>query len=130
MAYCGVSDVRRRTPSISPLDVADSVFSTYILEAQDIIDSYLTRFYSVPFVTIPVTIKIMCADIAAYYAMRDYPDKIFEDDLTRIETSYRLAIDDLQSGKMMLPGVDPISTGNVRPFVYKVDSDRSRWDDQ
>lgn len=130
MAYCGVSDVRRRTPSISALDVPDSVFNTYILEAQDIIDSYLAKFYVVPFVVVPVTVKIMCADIAAYYAMRDYPDKIFEDDLVRIETSYRLAIDELQNGKMSLPGATEINSGNRFPFVYKVDSDRSRWEDQ
>lgn len=128
--YCGVSDVRRRTPSISPLDVADSVYNTYILESQDVIDSYLSKFYVVPFQTVPITIRQMCADIAAYFAMRDYPDKIFEDDLTRIETSYRLAIDDLQSGKMVLPGATTVSTGNLRPYVYKVDSDRSRWEDQ
>lgn len=130
MAYCGVSDVRRRTPTISALDVPDSVYQTYILEAGDVIDSYLSKYYSVPFITTPLTIKIMCADIAAYYAMRDYPDKIFEDDLTRIETSYKLAIDDLQSGKMLIPGVEPISKGTVTPFVYKVNSDQSRWEDQ
>lgn len=128
--YCGVSDVRRRTPSISPLDVADSIYNTYILESQDVIDSYLTKYYSVPFDPVPMAIRLVCADIAAYYAMRDYPDKIFEDDLERIETSYWKAIDDLQTGKMAVPGVTPISTGSATPFVYKVDSDRSRWGDQ
>lgn len=129
MAYCGVSDVRRRTPSISPLDVPDSVYQTYILEAQDVIDSYLSAVYTVPFVTVPLTIKIMCADIAAYYAMRDYPDRVFDDDIERIETSYRLAIDDLQSEKMIIPG-ETRKIAATSPFVYKVNSDGSRWDDQ
>lgn len=128
--YCAVLDVRRRTPSISPLDVPDTVVNTYILEAGDLIDSYLQALYRVPFDPVPITIKLICGDIAAYYAMRDYPDKIFEDDLTRIEENYRKAIDDLRSGEMVLVGVEQNSSGSLSPFVYKVNSDKSRWDEQ
>lgn len=127
--YCDVSDVRRRTPSITNIDVQDGVVEDYILEGQSVIDSYLSTIYSVPFLTVPATIKRICADIAAYFMMRDFPDKTFELDLERLEKTYLRELTDIVDGKTAVPGIDPLPTATTGAFVYKIENEGTRWDD-
>lgn len=128
--YCEITDVRRRTPSIKVTDIADSLVTRYIQDAERIINGALYRMYAVPFPTAPDVIVVLCADIAAYLMMRDYPDKMFEDDLKRLEETYRETIEDILSGDTALIGETPVQTSSAGVFFYKVTGSGDRWDEQ
>jgi phage gp36-like protein len=114
--------------AVTESDVPDHLVEAYISEGQDVIDNYLRLIYAVPFLSVPTSIKRICADIAAYFIMRDFPDRIFEQDLERLERTYTKDIQDLVNGNTTLP-TDSLPTSSVGNFVYKVESDGSRWDD-
>jgi phage gp36-like protein len=128
--YCEVIAVRRRTPSIGESDVADSLIEHYIEDAQRIIDGALYKMYSVPFDPIPGIIVLLAADISSYLMMRDYPDKVFDDDLKRIEETYQETLKAIIDGETALIGATPTSTSSAGVYVYKIVSSGERWDDQ
>lgn len=128
-SYCDISDVRARCSSVTVSDVPDSAIETYILMAQDYIDSYLSREYAVPFSTVPREIRWIASDIAAYYLMRDYPSKVFAEDKTNIKADYEAAIAALRSGDMELVGVDRLDTSTARQVYFSQvsSSPAERW---
>lgn len=128
MAYCDISDVRSRCSSVTVSDVSDSEVATYILMAQDEIDSALATEYAVPFDPVPHKIRWMCSEIAAYFLMRDYPDKIFAEDKAEIRKDFKEAVDALKNGDIELVGVirSPYSTSG--PYFTTVSSSPAkRW---
>lgn len=124
--YCDIADVRRRTPSITLMDIPDHVVESYIEEGQDVVDTWLRKIYSVPFDPVPLTIKRICADIAAYFLMRDFPDKTFSDDLERLEKAFKADLQDIVDGNVVL-SVDQLDTSSQGAFVYVIESPGDRW---
>lgn len=129
MAYCTVDEVRRRCSAVSSSDVPDATVEIYILEAQDEIDTQLSTEYTVPFTSVPTMISRMCADLAAYFLMKDYPDKVFHDDKAEIREDYRKALDSLKNGLLDLTGVTRLSTSEAGTHVVFTTSHCSRWGD-
>jgi phage gp36-like protein len=110
-------------------DVADSEIDTYILMAQDYIDSALSREYAVPFDPVPRQVRWIAADIAAYYLMRDFPNKVFADDRDHIKADYEAALKALKSGDSELIGVDRLDTSTAATvyFTQVSSSPAARW---
>lgn len=127
-AYCDISDVRQRCSMVTVSDVPDSDVSTYILMAQDEIDSALSHEYAVPFSVVPRKIRWIASDIAAYYLMRDYPHKVFDEDKDHIRTDYKEALTALKTGDIDLVGVDRLATSTSEVTYTQVSSSpAARW---
>lgn len=130
MSYCDISDVRSRCSSVTVSDVSDSEIDTYILMAQDDIDSALSREYAVPFDPVPRKVRWIAADIAAYYLMRDYPNRVFADDKDHIKADYEAALKALKTGDSELIGVDRLDTSTAAAstcFTQVSSSPANRW---
>lgn len=125
--YCTVGDVRRLCSSISENDAPDSEIEILILEAQDEIDTQLGEEYDTPFESVPTKIARMCADLAAYFLMRTYPDKVFHDDKDEIRTNYDRAIRELRTGVVGLVGQSRSSTSTAGPHFVVTNTTNARW---
>lgn len=102
MSYCTVSDVRRHSPEIRSDDVSDSDVSNFITASEAIINDALRERYTVPFTTVPDSIRHLCARMTSYRVLRVFPDRTVAEDLERLGDDTRWELDQYRKGNFKL----------------------------
>ena len=115
VAYCVDTDVKKRAELLSSVSSPD--LANGIAWADGLIDARLGGRYSVPFNLVPVIIKELSADLAAYYCVFEL--HVAGGEGAPVEGALELKnramelLGQLQDGKAILPGV--LGTGGTSP---------------
>lgn len=124
MAYCADTDVKKRAELLDDLDPTD--LNNGIAWADAMIDARLGGRYAVPFTSIPVIIKEISADLAAYYCI--FEEHTAGGEGTPVEAALELknrAMDllkQLQDGVALLPGVAGSGGASPTPSILSTNS--------
>lgn len=133
MAYCTQSDIEKRLPEQTLIDLTDDagagsvdadVIAAAIADADEEIDAYLSMRYSLPFATTPAIVLRMSADLAAcnLYARRDHIDLPKQWD-ERCKATRRM-LEKLASGSLRLDVPDPSQSSDDGVSVTSDKDDR------
>ena len=134
MAYCTKTDIEKMIPAADVIDLTDdegtgeyiaSRVSEAIAQADAEIDGYCGAKYSVPFTTVPSTVKKCSVDIAVYNLYSRKMEKIPDTRTDRYKNAIRF-LEKVAEGKISI-GIDPepaASTGSSYAECNKTESDR------
>lgn len=124
MAYCTLTDVQRRLPSLfinvltndaGGNTLVQEPFDEAVEDADSLINSYLRSRYAVPFATTPKVVNRIAVDLVIYFLyqrksdmeMTDAIRARYKDSISLLEgiQTGRVNIDDVPSGETVIPAI-------------------------
>lgn len=124
MAYCTLTDVQRRLPSLfinvltndaGGNTLVQEPFDEAVEDADSLINSYLRSRYAVPFATAPKVVNRIAVDLVIYFLYQRKSDMEMTDAIrARYKDSIKLLegiqtgvvnIDDVPSGETVIPAI-------------------------
>ena len=137
MAYCTVAQVRGTSVNnwrdgmligVTSTVLSDAAVGLHITRAENIINHYLSKRYTVPFTTVPPLIETLTIDIAAYFIMRSLVTKDSQNKNDWVDDLLKTAkeeLKDLADGKRNL--LDSSGTPIAQLEVNDISSNRQGY---